>query len=95
MTEFMLVDNDVVTLFAMITAVSALALIIVELVNFIPDLMLNVLNRMRNKTLAHEQETLLSSLEYKNSLDPVNMESSLDKAKSLTESDLFKRFKSQ
>lgn len=91
----MLVDNDMVMLVGMITATAALALIICELVNFIPDLMLNVLNRMRNKTLSHEADSLADSLEYKNSLDPLNMDSKLDLGKALTENDLFKRFKKQ
>lgn len=92
MLEF-ITDNDILLLFAMMTAVTALAVIIVELINFIPDLMLSVLNRMRNKTLAHEADSL-TAMDYRTSLDP-GLETELDKKKTLSESDLFKRFNSQ
>lgn len=91
----MLVANDFLMLIGMVTGVAALAVIIVELINFIPSLMVSVLDRMRNKTLAHEADLLTSSLDYRNTLNSADMDTSLDKTKSLTESDLFKRFKKQ
>lgn len=84
-------DNDVLVLFGQITIMAALALIIVEIINFLPDLMLSVLNRMRNKSMSELPDTL-NDVQMKDSLDQKNMDTKMDKIKTLSESDLFKRF---
>lgn len=91
MTDF-IVDNDLLLIFGMITTMAALAVITIELINFLPRFMLSVVNRMKNKTLADDPDTLILSNSFDNVLD-TKLESNLDVKKSLNENDLFKRFR--
>ncbi|MEK5149199.1 hypothetical protein MKX53_19630 [Psychrobacillus sp. FSL K6-4615] len=88
-----IVDNDLLMIFGSITLMGAIAVIIIELINFIPDFMASILNRMRNKTLSDEADSL-SVTEWNNGLEP-NLETSLDTKKGLNENDFFKRFVKQ
>lgn len=87
-----IVDNDLLIIFGLITAMGALAVIIIELINFLPSLMVSILNRMRNKTLANDSDSLTLNSSFDNVLD-TNLESTLGTRKPLNENDLYKRFK--
>lgn len=93
LTEF-IADNDLLILFGLITGMGALAVIIIELINFLPSLMVSILNRMRNKTLANESDSLTLNSSFDNVLDP-KLETTLGTTKTLNENDLYKRFKKQ
>lgn len=93
LTEF-IAQNDLLILFGLITGMGALAVIIIELINFLPSLMVSVLNRMRNKTLANESDSLTLNSSFDNLLDP-KLETTLGTTKTLNENDLYKRFKKQ
>lgn len=93
LTEF-IAENDLLILFGLITGMGALAVIIIELINFLPSLMVSILNRMRNKTLANEPDSLTLNSSFDNVLEP-KLESTLGTTKTLNENDLYKRFKKQ
>lgn len=64
-------------LFGYMTAVIVVAVLIYEILNFIPDLLLSTLNRMRNKSLSNDIEVMeLKSFEP--SLTTPNLETTLD-----------------
>lgn len=89
-------DNDLLMLFGAITLMAALSVIIYELINFIPSFMLSVVNKMKNKTLSDEGDSLEQNY-FDTSLEQDNgkLNSLIDNVSSLNKSDWFTRRKNR